>query len=179
MSLAFFPRVHRWHLPEPALTDSLAELASDGRDRKEGIVLWLGRRVDGDAAVSHLVLLRGPGIVRRPDLLRIVPALINDVTDLAIEFGVSLVGQIHSHGPGGGTDLSRTDRSQGISAPYYLSVVAPHFALKPRTRIADCGVHVFEPDLGYRRLSNAEVADRIAVSPGDRLPVLTVGQART
>src|SRR6266478_6192945 len=91
-----FPRVESWHIPEMAVADSLREMAQDGSQGNEGIVLWLGRRHRDEATVTHLVGLRGPGITRQPDLLIIEPWLLNEVTDVTIELKVALVGQIHS-----------------------------------------------------------------------------------
>lgn len=172
---AFFPPVARWHLPEDVVRGSLAELAQDGEQGNEGVALWLGRRQGGAAEVTHLVVLRGPGVRKGPGLLRIEPWLLNEVTDRAIELAVSLVGQIHSHGRDW-VDLSPTDRADGIAVPYYLSVIAPWFALRPGTGIADCGVHVFEPCAGWRRLSMSETQARLWVISGGRAPVFTVGE---
>ncbi len=171
----FFPRVERWHIPEMAVADSLREMAQDGSQGNEGIVLWLGRRHGGEATVTHLVALRGPGVVKQPDLLIIEPWLLNEVTDVTIGLKVALVGQIHSHGDGHGVDLSITDRTRGIAVPHYLSVVAPHYAMEPRIRIEDCGVHVFESRTGYRRLSVDEIGQRLTIVPGGRVPLIIVG----
>lgn len=65
--------------------------------------------------------------------------------------------------------------SHDLLVPHYLSVVAPDYALRPETRIEDCGVHVFEPSRGYRRLTNEEIAARVKVIPGAAAPFLTVG----
>ena len=174
--MTFFAPVNTWRIPEPAFAASLQEMARDGVRGDEGVALWLGRRGGGQAEVTHMVALRGPGVVKRPDQLVIEPALLNDVTDLAVELGVVLVGQIHSHGELYGTDLSHADRTLGIRVPYYLSLVAPDYALRPRTRLEDCGVHVFEPGRGFRRLSVAEVGRRLQAVADASVPVLTVGK---
>ena len=119
--------------------------------------------------------LRGSGVRKEPGLLRIEPWLLNEVADLAIDLAVSLVGQIHSHGRGW-VDLSPTDRDDGIAVPHYLSVIAPWFALRPGTGLADCGVHVFEPSAGWRRMSASEVRGRLRVISGGRAPLITVGE---
>ncbi len=174
--MTFFPRVDCWCIPEIALADSLREMARDGAYGNEGIVLWLGRRRDGEATVTHLVALRGPGIVKRPDLINIEPWLLNEVTDVTIDLGVALIGQIHSHGRHHGIGLSITDRTRGIAVPYYLSVVAPNYATKPGTQIEDCGVHVYEPNIGYRRLAGAEASQRLHVGTGFEVPLILVGE---
>jgi hypothetical protein len=174
--MTFFPRVEQWHIPHVAFVDSLREMAQDGARGNEGIVLWLGRRLDGQATVTHLVALRGPGVIRRPDLVIIESWLLNEVTDMTIELGVVLVGQIHSHGEWSGVDLSITDRTRGITVPYYLSVVAPEYALNFGTRIQDCGVHVYEPEAGYRRFSVAEIRQRLNVTAHRHVPLIVVGE---
>lgn len=175
MSERFFPSIDRWRLPEAALQAALAELQIDGREGNEGVALWLGQRGDGIAEISHVVLLRGVGISKHPKVLRIADWLLNDVADLTIELELTLIGQIHSHGSNW-TDLSITDRSNGITAPYYLSVVAPHFGLCPGTRMEDCGVHIFEPIAGWRRLSVSEIGQRIEIVADRTVTVHIVGR---
>ncbi|MCX5796995.1 MAG: hypothetical protein NTY77_16000 [Elusimicrobia bacterium] len=162
--MSFFPEVERWELPEWVLTESLAEMAIDGRKGNEGVALWLGERTQRLAKITNLVLLRGPGVVKEPDFLQISPALLNDVADKALELGRALIGQIHSHGEEYGTNLSLTDRRYGFAVPYYLSVVAPDFALRKKTAISQCGVHVFEDGRGYRRLPPEELRRCISMT---------------
>jgi hypothetical protein len=174
--MIFFTPVHTWRIPESAFAASFKEMARDGIHGNEGVALWLGKRGGGKAEVTHVVALRGPGVTKRPDQLVIDSALVNDVTDLTIELDVVLVGQIHSHGELYGTNLSYADRTYGISVPYYLSLVAPDYALRPKTRVEDCGIHVFEPGSGFRRLSAGEVGQRIELVSSSHVPVLTVGE---
>jgi len=172
----YFPSVRLWVLPEQALHDSLFEMAQDGARGCEGCVLWLGRRIDGIGEIKHLVALRGEGVVKLPDYLRIETWLFNEVADVAIDLGLSIIGQIHTHGPGCGTRLSPVDRGGGFTIPHYLSVVAPDYGLRPGTRITDCGVHVFEPGYGYRRLGSEEVLSRLKLPSGPPVPITTVGR---
>ena len=174
--MKFFSPIDTWRIPQSALEESCREMARDGVVGNEGVALWLGQRRDGRAEVSHLVVLRGPGVVKRPDFLLIRPHLLNEVTDLAMDLGVVLVGQIHSHGPLYGTDLSYADHNFGITVPYFLSLVAPDFALRPQMPFEDCGVHVFEPGHGFRRLSAEEVGARIRVVSSPPIPVIPVGK---
>lgn len=176
MTKSYFSEIHSWVLPEVAFTASLEEMARDGASGNEGVMLWLGQQRQGIAEITHLVALRGNGVIKEPYFLQIESGLLNDVADLAIEYGVSLIGQIHSHGGGCSTDLSLTDRRYGIKTPYYLSVVAPDFALRQETRITDCGVHVYEPNHAYRRLSDAETAERIKVVRGLTPTMLLIGE---
>lgn len=175
MSSTFFPDVQRWVIPTRALEASFTEMGADGLLRgTEGIALWLGRR-DREVAITHVVLLRGPGIVREPDFVQISDALLNDVTDEAIRLRVQVVGQVHSHGPLTGTNLSLIDKTGGVRVPFYLSVVAPDYAAGAPD-IATCGAHLVDPNGAWRRMSAAEVAERVVVITGD-VGIITVGAA--
>ncbi len=176
MNSASFPPIARWLLPEDAFRRSLIEMSRDGADGNEGIGLWLGQRRDGSAEITHLALLRGPGVVKRPAFIRLDAGLLNDLTDVTIELGVALVGQIHTHGPGWPLDLSPTDRTYGPAVPWYLSVVAPDYAARPDINFEECAVHVFEPGSGYRRLSVGETSERVQLVPDRHVKIVTVGE---
>lgn len=170
-----FPTIRSWRLPAEVFTASIAELAQDGARGNEGVALWLGRQKRGVAHITHVVLLRGSGVIRRPDQLSIDASVINDVTDVAIEYGLSIIGQIHSHGRDL-TDLSRIDRLGGIAVPSYLSVVAPFYGMRPNLDLLDCGVHVCREDRTWRRLSKAEVHQSMVLVRDSAAPVLVVGE---
>src|SRR6185312_1232176 len=124
--MILFPIVRRWLVPPTLLDVSLSEMALDGAKGNEGICLWLGvRNEDETATVSHLVNLRGYGLIKSPVNIQITPELMREVHTYAKSVGVQLIGQIHSHGPEYGVNLSFVDVAYGISVPYYLSVVAP------------------------------------------------------
>jgi proteasome lid subunit RPN8/RPN11 len=146
-----------WTLPEFVWRQSLDDMAIDGAKGCEGVALWFGAIEGETAAIRQCILLRGPGVLKRPNQLAIDAALMNKVTMAAIERGLILVGQIHSHGPFATTDLSYPDRYLGITEPGYLSLVAPDFALRPDTGLSDCGIHLHEGESGWRRLSTGEI----------------------
>lgn len=172
----YFPKIDKWHIPEDAFSKSLEEMALDGVRGDEGICLWLGNREDnGNATVTHIVLLRGPGIAKSPVNIRIAPELMREVHQVAREHDVTLVGQIHSHGHDYGVSLSHTDRKYGISVPYYLSLVAPDYALKEPAKIEDYGVHVFLPKNGYARLDARQVKRSILLEVDRSVSTLTIG----
>ncbi|TPN82548.1 hypothetical protein FJ987_15710 [Mesorhizobium sp. CU2] len=154
-----------WRLPKAAMTASISEMARDGARGCEGVALWLGRRFAGIVTVTHVVALRGAGITRCPDRLSISPELLNEVTMLAIRAGVYLVGQIHSH-PSTWVDLSEADKRYGIRVHGFLSVVAPDFARRPNTALAECGVHIFDRG-AWRRLGAIERTCRVIAATGD------------
>jgi proteasome lid subunit RPN8/RPN11 len=168
--MSLYDPVDHWHLPNSVLPDSIAEMAPDGKRGCEGIVLWLGTVRQRIATVTHLVGLHGPQVVKWPDHLRISPDLFNKVTNYCERVGATLIGQIHSH-PGTFIDLSEADKRYGISAPHFLSVVAPHYAQRPQTEWSHCGVHVFDASAGFVRLSRQQVGERIHTITNVRPPL--------
>jgi hypothetical protein len=174
MTNSYFSEIQTWRIPEMAIGDMLEEMAVDGRDGNEGIVLFLGRDKNAVAEVTHLVKLRGPGIEKYPWRINIDAALLNDVTDVAIENKVRLIGQVHSHGPGYGLDLSPTDKAYGIRTPYYLSLVAPDYAVSAAP-LQSWGAHVFMEQQGWLRLGASEANSRLQVVPGKHASVISVG----
>ena len=139
--------------------------------------MWLGSRGEDVAVVTHVARLEGPGIRKGPDRLIISADLVNELTDAAIEHRLTLVGQIHSHGAWHSTDLSLTDKRYGIAVPGFLSIVAPDYALRPNTKMEDCGIHVFLPPAGWSRLSREQIGQRIVITPAVSVPLLVVGKA--
>lgn len=176
MSTSFFPRIERWRIPAGVFEASIAEMARDGAEGNEGVAFWLGTREGDEARVTHAVALRGLGVVRLPDHLSLPAAVLNEIADVTIALEVSLLGQIHSHGPGNGVDLSQVDHAKGIRVPWFLSVVAPDYALRPVTELGDCGVHVFEPDRGFRRLTPRELAARVTIVDDEAAAIILVGE---
>ena len=174
--MSAFPPITKWLIPSDLWQASFEEMAIDGRRGDEGVVLWLGVRANGESEVTRAVFLRGAGVVKAPALLQIDASLMNDVTDVAIDQNVVLLGQIHSHGPGYSVDLSYTDRTHGIAVPNYLSLVAPDYAMRPRTSPADCGVHVYGQGSGFVRLSREEASRRVLlVDRASQAPIVVGG----
>jgi hypothetical protein len=164
----------RWHIPRAAIQHSIAEMAIDGSCGCEGIAMWLGRFRDDTAIVTHVALLRGPGIKKMPYQIVISADLVNDLTDVTIELGLVLVGQIHSHGHLHGTHLSNTDKRYGIRYPGYLSVVAPNYAMDSSTEISELRFHVFEAGV-WRGLGAREAQDRVVILEEPEVPVVIAG----
>jgi hypothetical protein len=156
----------RWLLADGLFDAVLQELAIDGLCGQEGVAFLLGRHQGIEGHITQLIVLRGAKLVKREDHLHIPSALMNEVTDHVIAHDGVLLGQVHSHGPSYGVDLSYADHYYGIRAPGFLSLVCPDFGLTPGTRLEDCGVYVFEAPKGYRRMQMPEVAKRFAPLPG-------------
>ncbi|SRR6266478_10093768 len=171
----FFPKVETWSVPEALLPASLAEMSQDGARGNEGICLWLGTREDNIARIKTLVKLRGPRIHKSPANIQIEAELMRDVHQAAQELGSVLVAQIHSHAKYYGVDLSPVDLRYGISVPYFLSIVAPEYAMSPQTPWGDCGVHIFLPGRGYVRLSKTKIPKRILIDQHAEVSEITIG----
>jgi hypothetical protein len=107
--------------------------------------------------------------------MEISPDAMNMLSNVAESLNCYLVGQIHSH-PGTFVDLSEADIRYGVSAPYYLSVVAPHYAMDAGTDWAECGVHVFAPRAGFYRLTQAEVSRTVHIDQSRVAEVVEVGE---
>ena len=163
----------RWFLADGLFHAVLEELSIDGLRHREGVAFFLGRHYGPEAHITHLVVLRGERLVKREDHLHIPAALMNEVTDHVIEQQGVLLGQIHSHAPGYGVDLSYPDHFYGIRAPGFLSLVCPDFGMRSETRLEDCGVHVFDAPGGFRRMGNSEIAQRFGPLPDTAVSVLT------
>lgn len=174
MNNPYFSATRVWRIPQGAIEDSLDEMARDGAKGHEGIVLWLGKDAAEIAEVTRLIRLQGPLVEKRKDFIDIHPALFNDVADAAIGHGLRLLGQVHSHGPGYGVDLSPTDRIHGVQVPSYLSLVAPNYA-RTRVSVHDWGVHVYTREAGYVRLSPDAARSCLQITNSLRPPMLTVG----
>jgi hypothetical protein len=174
MNNPYFPQTRLWRIPQAAIEDSLDEMSLDGAKGSEGIVLWLGKDSEDIADITHLIRLRGPQVEKRKEYINIQPALFNDVADIAIEHGLRLLGQVHSHPPGYSVDLSPTDRMYGIQVPSYLSLVAPDFA-RTRVPVHDWGVHIYTAKAGYVRLGHEAARRCLEITDGLRPPMLTVG----
>jgi hypothetical protein len=169
----FFPPVAKWQIPRRGLDASHTEMACDGLAGNEGTALWLGNRSAGVAAIKSVVLLRGPGIIRRPGFISISSDLINEVTDVAIEIGQVIVAQIHSH-EFEWTELSPVDKAGGFRVPGFLSIVAPNFAQDPALDLRRCGIYLF--DSTWRQLSETETTNSIVVDPTGDVVIVTVGE---
>jgi hypothetical protein len=155
------------------LQAALQELSIDGVNGCEGVAFFLGRHYGADAHITDLVVLRGTHLTKTENHLQISAELMNEVTDHVTEQQGVLLGQIHSHGPGYGVDLSYSDHFCGIRAPGFLSIVAPDFALRTETQLGDCGIHVFDAPNGFRRLSHREISNRFGVLAGKQIQLLT------
>lgn len=156
----------RWSLPHNILSSSIEIMRPHGKVGNEGLALWFGStEASGKISVTHAIDLRGTGFVTSPLFLSLSIRAAVRLTELADQLGAHLVGQVHSH-PGRFIDLSEVDIAHGFRVPNFLSVVCPHYAQDPETRLSDCGMHVFERG-AYRRLSATETSYRISTAPNN------------
>jgi hypothetical protein len=164
--MSIYPRISVWHVPSDLLQVAVAEMGRDGEQGNEGTCLWLGTKKDGAANITHTVFLRGSHIRKGSAQIQIAPELMREVHLVAKEFGLVLVGQIHSHGEQYGVDLSYVDHELGFRIPFFLSVVAPDYGMTWPISWNDCGVHIFERERGFIRVPSKEIAMRLVSSHG-------------
>jgi hypothetical protein len=149
--MSYFDVPTRWVIPEAALRCSLQEMAIDGARGCEGVAMWLGHYDRDTAVVTHIAVLRARPTPhrRRPD---------------ERHCGSCDRASPETHRPNPfarATDLSKADRAYGIGVAGYVSAVAPDYAMRANTPISECGVYVFEPRTGWRRLSADELSARV------------------
>jgi hypothetical protein len=154
----------RWLLPHDLLSSSIEVMRPLGAQGREGLALWFGTLDDdGVAKVTHLVQPVGPGFRSNALYLRLSMRAVGQLTDFADNLGVFLIGQVHSH-PGTFVDLSELDVRQGFRFQDFLSLVCPHYAQRPNTRLSDCGTHTFDNG-SYRRMARPEMESRLVIGP--------------
>lgn len=116
------------------------------RAAAEGVALWLGRKFGPAASITHVVSLRGPGVVKRPDLS--ISAGSAQRADRHRDGSWRLSRGANPFPPRAWVDLSEADKRFGIQADGYLSVVTPYFASKPDADLGEYGFHAFEGAAG-------------------------------
>lgn len=171
-----YAEISHWYMPKSAFQSTVKSLARHGREGREGIVFWLGKRHESQADILHIVTIPSSKMEHTSLFLDVPPETLNLVTDISSRYGVAIVGQAHSHPSGYPVDLSITDRTHGFNIPYFLSVVVPDFGQKPGTKIWDCGIHVYYPGRGYERLSKRTARKMLEFKDSDEFSVLELGE---
>lgn len=164
--------MRKWILPQSLLATSIQIMAPHGLAGNEGLSLWLGREEGEVATVTHALKLRGSGLITRPLQLQLSDRAMSQITDVASNLDLFLVGQIHSH-PGRFIDLSDVDIKYGIRIDEYLSLVCPHYAQRSDTSWSDCGLHVFDTS-EYRPMGPSEIRHRIHFDEQASLTVIDI-----
>lgn len=151
-----------WILPANLLNESIMIMRPHGIYGNEGLALWYGPVVGGQAEVSHVVEVYGSGFITTPSYMSLSLGAMSKLTDVAEQLGGALIGQIHSH-PGLMLELSDLDRIHGIRSLNYLSVVFPYYAQRNLNSFMECGVFVYEQN-DYRRLNVREIEQYLIVT---------------
>jgi proteasome lid subunit RPN8/RPN11 len=132
-------------IPEAVLTPTRAALqasSGDGRHH-EGLVLWLGRVVDGDTLVMSAT---APVKWSRPAAVHISETAVGSAARAARRHGLGVVAQVHSHP---GTDTRHSDGDDElVLMPYpgMFSLVVGEYGhghLEPRH---GAGLHQYQAD---------------------------------
>lgn len=112
------------YIPLVAVEQTIQLLQASGRQRKEGIVLWLGRMDDSQAHVQHVYQ---PIHSAASDFFRIPRKGMTNLMGYLDEHGVRVVAQVHSH-PAEAFH-SEADNTWAIVRHLdALSLVLPYFA---------------------------------------------------
>lgn len=172
----FYPAIESWVVPLQGWRLAFDEMAQDGRLGNEGTCLWVGSRHGKTAIITDVVVLRGEGIRKHPELITISDDLMHKLANKIAGSARCVIGQIHSHGIGSSTALSQTDQQYTMRVPGFLSIVAPDYA----QRLVDpeyCGVHVFESGLGFRRMDRREARCKLRLDPKQICGLISIGDA--
>lgn len=156
-----YPKVVNWSIGRPLLDRTFSALVEDGRLGREGIVFWAGSRQDGLAKIRTIIIPSGPGVIKRPNFLRVKDSVMASLSELLDPPRLVLLGQIHTHRLG--VSHSPVDNNFIIDTPGYLSVVIDRYGLQPSSDPGIWGVHIGQGP-GFRRLTPHEARSCFAVT---------------
>lgn len=132
---------------------------STWRKRYEGVAYWLGSD-DGSTAIIATVV--APIADTGPGYFRVSAEENARVISLAHEYGLIVVGQVHSH-PG-----SRTTHSAGDDGDAFMpsegmySLIIPNYA-RGKPPISTWGIHRYENG-AFRKLTDPERANQVRIA---------------
>ena len=110
--------------PSDVIHTTLELLRKAGRDGHEGIVLWLGHRVDDHIPVTDAYQ---PLHTSKADMFHITPAGMNALHNELRPRRLMVAAQVHTH-PGRAYHSEADDRWAIVRHVGALSLVLPHFA---------------------------------------------------
>lgn len=150
-------------VPAPVLTATEAFLAECGRERYEGVVLWLGV-VDPDdhGYILHELVPRQYGY-RDPEGGVAVQIPDSEITTIlmGLPVGVLILCRVHSH-PGAAYHSAQDDLNRLLSHVGAISIVVPNFAQDPISLI-ECSINELDESHRWRELEGDEVERRFVV----------------
>jgi hypothetical protein len=151
-----------YQIPREVLTTSRALLAEIGAEGLEGVVVWVGRRVDATHAEVERVLrpeqlcfrtAEGVGVEVPPES---IGALIS-----ALEPETSVLARLHTH-PGYAYHSDVDDVNMLVAHQGAISIVVPDFASAP-IKLTACSVNELRHGEGWIELSASEVTLRFEI----------------
>jgi len=164
-----YPEIQSWVLPKAAITATLAGVRPAGDVGVESGVFWMGTR-DRESRVSHVLQVKGKGVVERPYQWRIAPEVFGSACDWAKPQALTLLAIVHIHLADGCPEMSWTDRNCSVQVPGILAVIIGNRGRQADPR--EWGWFVYE-NRQYRKLASREVALRV-----DLTSTAAVGEAR-
>lgn len=156
-----YPDIHRWAVPQAALSKTVAAVLPTGRAGRETGVFWLGER-STTATVSVLVMPSGHGVEEGPELWRVSPAVFGAISLWAKPKHLALLAIAHIHLPGIPTALSWADRNLSVQVPGILAIVignggADHDHSRWSWYVYDSNE--------YRKMTKSQLEDALAIKP--------------
>ena len=111
-------------IPSAVVDSTIHELKQDGSRFAEGIVLWLGRRIEGDIAIVEAYV---PIHESESHRFYIPPEGMEALMAKLVETGTFVAAQVHSH-PEEAFHSDADDEWAIVRHEGAISVVLPHFA---------------------------------------------------
>lgn len=168
-----FQVIDQFEISWPLLQQTVEILRREGRFEVESILFWAGRVSGATAAISHIVVPKGPGVFQHPLQVRVNEAVMVAVCELIDPPERVLLAQIHTHI--GEAFHSRADDQNSLDTPGYLSLVVPYAAKGDAKEWMQWGFFECLGAQRFRQMTTDEFAHRFVVKPDERI---TIHEAR-
>ena len=152
----------KFYIPSGIIAGTEAHLKKNGKLRKEGLVLWAGKRVQEFHVVTTMLkggYEWGGGVSLKQN------NMLNMVTELS-KHRLALVAQVHSH-------PSRVEHSPGderYPASFhigYISIVVWEYCLSGIRLLENCYIYEYQGKLHWRKLPVKEIEKRFIILPSE------------
>lgn len=164
-----FARIEQFELPRLLLQETVEVLRREGRYEVESLVFWAGRLSGTIAALSHIIIPKGPGVFQHPLQVRVDEAVMAAVCELIDPPERVLLAQVHTHI--GEAFHSRADDQNSLDTPGYLSLVVPHAAKDDAAEWKRWGIFECLGSQRFRQITPHEIASRFVVTPDERITI--------
>lgn len=148
-------------MPDRVIGATIDAVRSYGtwRRRHEGVAYWLG---NDDGETTMVVIVVAPIADTGPGHFRVSAEENARVIRLAHEYGLIVVGQVHSHPGNRTTHSAGDDRDAFMPSEGMYSLIIPNYARR-RPPITTWGIHRYENGI-FRKLTDEERANQVRVA---------------